>query len=267
MTDIAAAAAALLGVEIREARPLAGGDLSAVVLLSLADGRCAVAKSGEGARREGAMLAAIAATGVPAPAVLAVEDGLLVMEHVPAAGVVSDAWDDLARALGLLHAAQGSAYGWDADHAFGSVLIANAVTDDWPAFWGDRRLRPQIAHVDTDLAHRIERLADRLADLLPAHPPPSLLHGDLWGGNVLAADGHVAALIDPACYYGHREVDVAMLTLFDAPPRAFFDVLDLEAGWQARLHIYRLWPLLVHLRLFGSQYQGPVAKALATLGY
>jgi fructosamine-3-kinase len=76
----------------------------------------------------------------------------------------------------------------------------------------------------------------------------------------------VAALIDPACYHGHREVDIAMLTLFDHPPEAFFAALSLEPGWRERLPVYRLWPLLVHLRLFGESYRGAVDRALAACG-
>jgi fructosamine-3-kinase len=110
-----------------------------------------------------------------------------------------------------------------------------------------------------DLGRRLEALADDLPNRLPRHPPASLLHGDLWGGNVLAAGGHVSGLIDPACYFGHAEVDIAMLGLFDRPEAVFFDAYGrLEPGSQARLTIYRLWPALVHLRLFGAAYRGMV---------
>jgi len=95
---------------------------------------------------------------------------------------------------------------------------------------------------------------------------PSLLHGDLWGGNILGNAGQVVGLIDPACYYGDREVDFAMLTLFDNPPNPFFEAAGLEAGWRERLDAYRLWPLLVHLRLFGTSYVPHVVGCLDRLG-
>jgi fructosamine-3-kinase len=115
-------------------------------------------------------------------------------------------------------------------------------------------------------AHRIEALAARLGELIPETPPAALIHGDLWRGNILFASGRVAALIDPAYYHGHRETDIAMLTLFDHPPEAFFAALSLEPGWRERLPVYRLWPLLVHLRLFGESYRGAVDRALAACG-
>ena len=126
----------------------------------------------------------------------------------------------------------------------------------WPAFWAERRLLPSCPHVPSALARRIEAFAADMANRLPELPAPSLLHGDLWGGNILASGTSVTALIDPACYYGHGEVDIAMLTLFDHPSPAFYDAYGaLEPGWNERLIVYQLWPALVHLRLFGGGYR------------
>ena len=267
MSDVAARAAAMLGGHVAQARRLSGGSLSAVTRVALADGRIAVAKPGATARAEAGMLAAIRATGAPAPAVLGVADDLLVLAAVPDDGRLGGAaWHALAAALATLHAPTSERYGWPCDHAFGDVAIVNTRGDDWPAFWGKQRIAIQAPHVAPDLGHRLERLAARLPDLLPVRPVPVLLHGDLWGGNVLVGGDDTVTLIDPACYHGHREVDVAMLTLFDAPPLAFFDALKLDAGWRERLPIYRLWPLLVHLRLFGASYRGQVETALAAVG-
>jgi len=95
---------------------------------------------------------------------------------------------------------------------------------------------------------------------------PSLLHGDLWSGNILVSGETVTGLIDPACYHGDREVDLAMLHLFDRPPQRFLDAFAPEPGWRARQPVYRLWPLLVHLRLFGDGYRPAVESCLAELG-
>jgi fructosamine-3-kinase len=265
VTAPAEAAARLLGQPVVAERRLSGGDLSSVFHLTLADGSVCIAKQADAALAEAGMLRAISATGARVPAVRAADAGWLLMDAVDHDGRLDSAWPDLARNLGLLHATDGGRYGWPADHGFGCVRIENGWSEDWPDFWGNRRLRCHLPHIGRDLGRRIERLADRLDDLLPRRPRAALLHGDLWGGNVLTAGGSVAALIDPACYYGDREVDVAMLTLFDRPPATFLDTLALDPGWRARQPLYRLWPLLVHLRLFGDSYAESVGQALSAL--
>lgn len=245
---------------------LAGGNLSEVMRIALTDGRELIAKTGPTAGAEVDMLRAIAATGAPAPEVLDAGDGLMVMAAAPSDGrLVGDAWGRLREALARLHISTAEAYGWPVDHAFGDVAIVNTRSDDWPKFWGAHRLLCHLPHVDAALGHRLERLAQRLGEHIPAQPPSALLHGDLWTGNVLAG-GETVTLIDPACYFGDREVDVAMLRLFGHPPASFLEALDLAPGWREREPVYRLWPLLVHLRLFGSGYLGQVASTLDRLG-
>lgn len=259
--------ARIAGSPVRSSRKLAGGDLGGATRLDLADGRRIVAKQGLLAAIEGAMLRAIAATGAPAPAVLHCAGDLLVMDFVENGGRPGEqGWRDLARSLEQLHAPQDCAFGWDADYRFGPVAIANGRTGSWVRFWGENRLACHADHLGPVTAGRLEKLAARLGNLLPDDPPVALLHGDLWGGNMLFDGGRLAALIDPACYFGHREVDIAMLTLFDRPPEEFLAALALEPGWRERLPAYRLWPLLVHLRLFGESYRGPVERALRQCG-
>jgi fructosamine-3-kinase len=261
------AALRLLGRPVADVRRLAGGDLSQVFRLVFQDGAPIIAKHGATAVAEAAMLRSISASGAPAPVVHAAEGEWLLMEEIAHDGAVHAAWPDLARALGLLHAVRESRYGWFADHAFGRVRIENGWAETWPSFWAERRLRCHLPYLPMDLARRIERLADRIEILLPGRPDAALLHGDLWGGNILVAQGRVRALIDPACYYGDREADLAMLSLFDRPPPSFFESLALAAGWRERQPIYRLWPLLVHLRLFGRPYAEPTAGALEEAGF
>ncbi len=253
-----------MGAAVLDTRQLPGGDLGGASLVTLADGRAVVAKSGHLVAREGAMLRAIAASGAPAPEVLHCDGDLLVMEHVEADGRAG--WESMAEALRLLHAPQERAYGWDVDYAFGSVTISNDPLHNWPRFWAERRMLPFCQHVDAALASRLETVAAQLPDLLPANPSPALLHGDLWSGNVLFHQGRLAALIDPACHYGDREVDFAMLQVFGSPPEAFFADSDLAPGWRERVPAYQLWPMLVHLRLFGSSYRGRVESLLDACG-
>ena len=263
-SHLAETAAALLGSRLAQASALGGGDLSEIVRIDLADGRIAVAKGGPAPRIEAAMLEAIAACGVPAPSVLAAGDDVLVLEWLQADGHIADAARDLGAVLATLHRARGERYGWSEDYAFGPVRIINAWSDAWPAFWAEHRLLVHARWIDAPLARRLETLAGGIAQRLPATPAASLLHGDLWSGNVLAAGRRITGLIDPACYYGDAEVDLAMLTLFGDPGAAFATSYGaLEAGYAERRPVYQLWPALVHLRLFGGGYRPLVERLLA----
>ena len=167
----------------------------------------------------------------------------------------------------MLHRTKGERYGWPHNYAFAALPIENGWSDNWPRFWAERRLLVHAGHLPAPLARRIETLAADLANRLPAFPAPSLLHGDMWGGNVLVEGNRVSGLIDPACTYGHSEVDLAMLTLFDHPSAAFYDAYGkLEPGHEERLTIYKLWPALVHFRLFGSGYRSMVEHILSDAG-
>jgi fructosamine-3-kinase len=268
VTALAQHAAALLGGTLSRVEPLAGGDLSQVLRITLRDGRQAVVKGGPDPCAEAAMLREIAAAGAPAPAVLAVDGSALVLEALRSGGRVSSAWPSLGAALARLHTTTGASYGWDCDYAFGKVAIENQRSANWPDFWAGRRLLPHLPHLPAALSHRVEALARDCAEHLPDTPPAALLHGDLWGGNVLVSEGELTGLIDPACYYGHGEVDIAMLGLFDNPARGFFDAYgELEPGADTRLKIYRLWPVLVHVRLFGTSYRAMAEGLLSAMGY
>jgi fructosamine-3-kinase len=266
--NLAEQGAKLLGSTLAGTRRLAGGDLSEVTRITLADGRTAVVKGGPFPLAEAAMLEAIAAAGAPAPKVLAVGDAVLVLEELADDGDLRRAEADLGRTLSRLHAAEGKTYGWSEDYAFASVAIENAPGDDWPQFWGERRILTSVPFVPAALGRRLEALASALPEFLPARPRASLLHGDLWGGNVLAAGGKVSGFIDPASYYGDGEVDIAMLNLFGAPGAEFYAAYGpLAAGWCERQPVYKLWPALVHLRLFGSGYLSLVEGLLRKIGF
>ena len=263
MTPLAERVAQIVGSQITFEQRL-GGDVSGATLMTLANGNKVVAKRGHTARLQAEMLRSIGATGAPVPAVLGEDRGLLVMAYLEHDG--NGSWKSLSAALELLHVPAEKPYGWPANFAFGKVGMPNANDGDWPKFWAENRLLCHNRHIGHGLAHRIDKLANRLDGMLPANPPAALLHGDLWGGNLLWNDGELAGLIDPACYYGDREVDFAMLTLFDDPPESFFEAAELEAGWRERQDVYRLWPLLLHVRLFGDTYVAPTADCLDRLG-
>jgi fructosamine-3-kinase len=267
MNKLADAGAALLGSTVANAARLHGGDLSHLVHVELQDGRHVVVKTGPAPHTEAAMLKVIAAAHVPAPKVLAVSDEALVLEFVPVDGRVGNAWADLGTTLARLHRVTEQRYGFVRNYAFGHLPIENGWMDDWPKFYAERRLMVHLSHIHPALARRVALLARDIHNRLPHKPPGALLHGDLWGGNVLVNGDRIAGFIDPACVFGHCEMDIAMLGLFDPIGPDFYAAYGaLEPGAEARLPIYRLWPALVHLRLFGNSYRRMVEGFLSAAG-
>jgi fructosamine-3-kinase len=268
LTGFASRVAALTGLAEGRLERLAGGDLSQVLLVRRADGRLSVAKGGAAVPIEAAMLRSFADSAVPAPVVEAEHDGVLLLEYVENDRVFSPAaWTSIGEAVRRLHARRDARYGWPLDFRIGTVELDNRRGSDWPSFWGQQRLVSAAGLLDRPWRERIDRLAARLDDLLPAHPPPAQLHGDLWSGNILVRHGRLAALIDPACYFGDGEVDLAMLCLFDSPGDSFWDAYGRPAsGWAERKAVYQLFPAILHLRLFGGSYGGMVDRLLGTVG-
>ena len=268
MTAFAQKVAELTGAAVARLERLAGGDLSEVLLIPRAEGPPLVAKGGANVAAEAAMLRALAGVGAKVPGVEGEFDQVLLIDHVPNDGVMSpNAWADIGAQLARLHAHRGEAYGWPVDYALGTVALDNREGRDWVRFWGEQRLIAAASLLDRPWRMRVEALGRRLGDLIPADPPPALLHGDLWAGNILVEGGQLAAFIDPACYHGHAEVDLAMLCLFSTPPEEFRAAYGgWEEGWEERLPLYQLFPALVHLRLFGAAYAPMVDRLLHDAG-
>lgn len=268
MTAFSQRVAGLAGIAEDRLRRLAGGDLSEVLLVPRDEGAPLVAKSGPSLATEAAMLRALAAAGMPVPAVEAEYADVLLIAHVENDGLFSPhVWADIGARLRALHGRTAARYGWPADYALGTVALDNRESDDWPAFWGGQRLAAAASLLDRPWRARVDALAARLPELLPPAPPPAFLHGDLWTGNILVQSGRLAALVDPACYHGHAEVDLAMLRLFDSPPDAFWESYGApDEGAEERLAIYQLFPALVHLRLFGATYAPMVDRLLGAAG-
>ena len=268
MTAFARRVAALTGVAEDRLERLAGGDLSEALRVRRPDGRCSVAKRDLSAGAEAAMLRAIAAAGVPAPLVEGEHEGVLLIEHVPNDRAFSpSAWSDAGAALRRLHGHEGEQYGWPVDYQIGTVALDNRERRDWPDFWAEQRLVATAGVLDRPWRERVGALARRAGEIAPPEPRPALLHGDLWSGNILVADSRLAAFIDPACYHGDAEVDLAMLTLFDTPGPTFWEAYGpLEPGWEERRALYQLFPALLHMRLFGDGYAGMVDRLLTQVG-
>ncbi|HEY0113514.1 MAG TPA: fructosamine kinase family protein [Allosphingosinicella sp.] len=268
MSAFAQRVAELAGAPEDRLERLSGGDLSEVLVVKRPDGRLSVAKRDVSRGSEAAMLRAIAGAGVPAPLVEGEHEGVLLIEHIENDRVFSPtAWAAIGSAVRRLHGHRGDLYGWPTDYEIGTVALDNRQGGDWPRFWGEQRLLATASVLDRPWRERVERLAPRLDELLPLAPEGALLHGDLWSGNILVAEGRLAALIDPACYHGHAEVDLAMLTLFDTPSDSFWEAYGpLEPGFLERRPIYQLFPALLHVRLFGAAYAGMVDRLLSSVG-
>lgn len=264
-----------------------GGCISPAARVETAAGDVAFLKWGARGRPTGMFAAeaeglrALAATGeVRVPEVLAVfdeagEDAWILLEWLEPGRAIEPSFERLGRDLAAMHRSRSTTFGWKTDGFIGTLPQANGEMDSWPVFWAERRLRPQLrlardaGRLDRSSARRFDTLLDTLETRLAAAEVDgaSLLHGDLWSGNVhVMADG-TPALIDPACSYGHREVDLAMAELFGGFGPAFFrsyeEAWPLEEGYdRVRRPIYQLYYLLVHVNLFGGGY---VARTLATL--
>jgi fructosamine-3-kinase len=251
--------AELTGKTVQDLTPLHGGDLSKVSCATLADGQQVVIKQGAMVTVEAGMLTALAPY---APKVLHSESDLLLMQYLPEGPTH---WRHLGHILRQVHDRPAPRPGWPHDYAFGAVPIANTPLPQWPDFWSERRLRPFIPYVPSQVATRLSLLCQRLPECIP-DTPARLLHGDLWSGKLLFSGGQ-AWLIDPACFYGDPEVDLAMLHLFDTPPAAFWQGYGpTRDGYAQRQPVYQLWPALVHLRLFGAGYLGLCNDLLTRAG-
>ncbi len=208
--------------------------------------------------------------GCPTPEVLAADAECLILRWVEPGRSSTDAAADFGRALAATHAHPVDGFGAPADGYIGTLRLGNAPTPTWAEFYAERRVLPYLraarerGALDDDEAAVVEQVVGRLDELVPVEPP-ARLHGDLWAGNVLWGQDAVH-VVDPAAYAGHREVDLAMLALFGVPhlPRvvdAYEEVAPLADGWQDRVALHQLFPLLAHAAMFGGGYGHRAAEA------
>jgi fructosamine-3-kinase len=281
VSTAAESVAAITGQAIHAATPR-----GAIWLVKLGDGRTVVAKRGAAGqvRAEAAGLRWLQVPdGPPVPHVHGHDGQWLVTDYVPGGQPDGATGERLGRQLAALHAAGAPAFGaappGGPEQAWiGAAPMANVTAAQWPKWYAEHRvlryLRTAVNRgaVDSTGAATIQRTCERVSELAGPAEPPARLHGDLWSGNVhTGADGR-SWLLDPAAHGGHRETDLAMLALFGYPNlerllTGYTDVAPLTSGWQQRVPLHQLFPLLVHAVLFGGSYGASAAAAArAALG-
>lgn len=270
---------------VRNVAGVSGGDINEAAKITLSDGRTLFLKYNpeplprlfEVEARGLALLRE--ARAVRVPHVYAVrpstEDhpAFLLMEWLPTGSSrTPDVMREFGRKLARLHQHTWESYGLDYDNYIGSLPQRNTPTRSWVEFYRGQRLGAQrelakrLGRLPAEREAKLERLMERLDELIDeSSVRPSLLHGDLWGGNYLVSEGE-AVLIDPAVYYGDREVELAFTELFGGFSREFYEgyseVWPLDADYEERKALYQLYPLLVHLNLFGESYGAGVDRVL-----
>lgn len=278
---LARAVEASVGARIRRSTSVGGGCIAQAMRIDLEDGRQLFVKTHE----QGAEMFEAEADGlqwlreadaIRIPEVVAVgptSAPFLALELIESAPAADDHDERLGRGLAALHRFGASGFGHHRDNFIGSLPQSGERRETWPELYGQTRLRPMIRRatdagsLPSDLRRDLDAVIDRLPELSGPPEPPARLHGDLWSGNALTDDRGGPVLIDPAVYGGHREIDLAMMQLFGGFSRRVFQAYDeaypLADGYPDRVPLYQLYPLLVHVVLFGGAYVGQLRRAVA----
>jgi fructosamine-3-kinase len=263
----------IAGIDIRDVRPVAGGDVANGYRGTAPDGLTVFAKTRADAppgffTAESTGLDLLRASGtVPVPEVVAVGDDALVLRWVEPAQPTRRAAEVFGASLARLHATTAEAFGAPGDGFIGSLPLDNSLTSEWPGFYVERRVQPYLHALSSDDRRDVEAVCDAIDELAGPTSPPALLHGDLWSGNLLwAADDSVWLIDAAAAHWGNAETDLAMLAMFGAPHldvivSAYDSVSPLPEDWRNRVPLHQLHPLLVHAAMFGGSWGSRAAAA------
>ena len=273
----------ITGVPVKRLSPLSGGCVGDVYRADLEDGEILVAKAGDddaGLAVEGYMLRYLEDhSDLPVPHVVHAEGGLLVMTFIPNSGGLGRASQaHAADLLAALHGVTAARFGLDRATLIGGLHQPNPWTESWRDFFRDQRLlymggqALKAGRLPARTMTRLEAFCGRIERWIDEPAAGSLVHGDMWTGNVLTHGERIAGFVDPAIYYGDPEIELAFSTLFGTFGEPFFsrynELRPLAPGFfEERRDIYNLYPLLVHVRLFGGSYVGSVERTLGQFGF
>lgn len=265
-----------LGHRIVAVAPLSAANNAQIYRIALDNNAVRVAKVAErGLDTEAWMLKYLRdKSGLPVPEVFYGNEHVIIMQFVAAHETIDyRAESGAAEQLAALHAVTAEAYGMERDTLIGSLTQPGGWSQDWPSFFAEKRLLHMARRaldegkIDARMMSQTEKVAARLPAILKNPQPPSLVHGDVWSGNIIAGRGTIAAYLDPAIYYADAEVELAFIRLFNTFSDSFFakynDLRPIRPGFhEERADIYNLYPLLVHTRLFGASYARKAQKIL-----
>jgi fructosamine-3-kinase len=272
-----------LGERMLSVRPLGGGCIGEVYKAELEEGTPLVAKvdpNGEShLEREAYMLRYLREkSDLPVPEIYHGSETLLLMEFIEGSTRFTEGAErHAAELLAGLHGITADSYGHERDTLIGALDQPNPPTKSWAEFFRDHRLlyiallAYEAGRLPVEDLHRVERLSEKVDELIEDPNPPALIHGDVWSANVLARGDRITAFLDPAIYYADPEIELAFISLFDSFGRPFFDryqeIQPIRNGFfEVRRDLYNLYPLLVHTYYFGGGYLGSVRNTLNRFG-
>ncbi len=265
----------ILGSEIESLDSISGGCISSAVKLETKTGKNyflklnALSSNDMFLKEANGLRELREANSLRVPGVILADESFILLEYISPGKRRSDFFEDFGRRFAGLHKFTSESFGFFEDNFIGSTVQKNipdgSEKNNWIEFFWNKRILFQFdlaeknGYARAELREGIIQLENKIEEILSgSEEEPSLLHGDLWGGNFMTDESGSACLIDPAVYYGHREADLAMTQLFGGFDKSFYSAYNecfpLKDGWQYRQNVYRLYHVINHLNLFGWGY-------------